>query len=86
MKTLLAKDSENLIVFDDKMKKGIPSAILWIITACFFLAFTLICFMAPVLDEFFQWIDSKGPIIGACIILVCSLVFSFKWAYKKVKG
>lgn len=86
MKNLLAQDSENLIVFDEKMKKGIPSAILWIITACFFAAFTLVCFMAPVLDEFFQWMDKQGPTLGFIIVILCLSVFGFKWAYKKVKG
>jgi hypothetical protein len=83
---MLAKDSKQLCVVDQNMKTMSFTELGLRACSVLILLFLTLSGLCLIPKASYDWIDSKGPIIGACIILVCSLVFSFKWAYKKVKG
>lgn len=84
-KPMIARDSKYLCVFDDKMKHGIPSAIPIILSVMFLVALTVVGFCAPLLSKFFDWIDSRGHVIGIIIVLFTSCVFGLKWVVNKIR-
>lgn len=74
-KQILAKDSDKLCVFDDKMKHGLPSGLLKAISFAFFIAFTIFCLAAPLLHSVFEWLDDNGNTISVAMISVATIVY-----------
>ena len=60
-KPMLAKDSDRLIVLDgtEKSNSKFFYRFFWIQLGLLFVAMTIVCFMAPVLDKFFDWVDES---------------------------
>lgn len=69
-KPMFAQDSERLVVFSTTSKKPLYK-LLRFFAVSFMVAVSAVCFMAPVLDKFFDWIDAS--IINALIVFLISL-------------